>query len=108
MARQRPRPTRKERPPVGLAARKGAGCCAAPASGDRQRPALSPTGAATPAAGVAAPWQGGYRPQRAVAACVGVTVATSYGSVEVTAGPTTPWREITPHGDAMAGDHAAW
>ncbi|RRT37032.1 hypothetical protein B296_00041019 [Ensete ventricosum] len=66
----------KGRPPKGAAARKGrppAGTtgCGQPERGCHPRPALPPAGAVTPVIGVAAPWQGGCRPQRAVVAYIG-------------------------------------
>ncbi|RZS16455.1 hypothetical protein BHM03_00048445 [Ensete ventricosum] len=68
------------------------------------RPALLPAGAAPLVEGVAAPWQGGCRSQRAT---------RHSGSVEVTARPTMPWREITTHGDARSdndeiNNHRTW
>ncbi|RWW26912.1 hypothetical protein GW17_00008685 [Ensete ventricosum] len=61
-----------EVPPVGTTACSAVpvrgGGCRTPARGYRLRPTLPPTGAAAPAAEVAAPWQGGYRWARAVVA----------------------------------------
>ncbi|RZS19565.1 hypothetical protein BHM03_00051978 [Ensete ventricosum] len=42
-----------------------------PTGANCQRPALSPAGAVAPVAGVAAPWQGGCRPQMATVAYAG-------------------------------------
>ncbi|RWV82393.1 hypothetical protein GW17_00056110 [Ensete ventricosum] len=43
--------------------------------GCRPRPTLPPVGVTALVAGVATPWQGGCRPQRATAACTGATTA---------------------------------
>ncbi|RWV90530.1 hypothetical protein GW17_00047255 [Ensete ventricosum] len=82
MARPRPRPPIKRviRGKVACNATlvKGAGC-RAPGRGCRPRPALRLAGAATPAVGVAAPWQGVCQRARAVATCVATTPTTQRG-----------------------------
>ncbi|RWV82110.1 hypothetical protein GW17_00056421 [Ensete ventricosum] len=58
------------------AATRGHGQLRPARRGGRLRLALSPAGAAAPVVGVATPWQGGFRPQRATAAYVGVVTTT--------------------------------
>ncbi|RRT31691.1 hypothetical protein B296_00045961 [Ensete ventricosum] len=71
----------KAKPPAGatshgLATCKGRSAMARPlARGCCPWPALPPAGATTSVVGVAAPWQGSYRPQRVAVACVGAAVA---------------------------------
>ncbi|RWV94903.1 hypothetical protein GW17_00042520 [Ensete ventricosum] len=51
--------------------------CRVPARGCRPWPALPPVGATVPAAVIVAPWQGGCRQARAVAAWAGAAMATA-------------------------------
>ncbi|RRT52863.1 hypothetical protein B296_00015519 [Ensete ventricosum] len=62
----------------GLATCKGRSATARPpARAGHPRPALPPAGATVPVAGVADPWQGDCRLQRAAAAYAGAAVATT-------------------------------
>ncbi|RWW58400.1 hypothetical protein BHE74_00034736, partial [Ensete ventricosum] len=74
-ARSQPRPPTRGRLAAARASPQGRPV--APTRGCCPRLALPPVGAATSTTGVAAPWQGGCRWARAVAACVGAATATT-------------------------------